>query len=82
MRKRIWRWLRRWLECRTKRCDYYQHYLAYGPPELTHEGYHAATRKCIEAQKHLSDWYDQHPTGQAPRHLMQFASDWEARVRA
>lgn len=29
-------------ECRQKRCDYYRGYLAYGPAELTHEGYHAA----------------------------------------
>lgn len=36
--------LRQWWECRTKRCDYYRHYLAYGPADLTHIGYHSAER--------------------------------------
>jgi hypothetical protein len=31
-------------ECRAHTCDYYQHYLAYGGPDLTHEGYHAAEK--------------------------------------
>jgi hypothetical protein len=30
--------------CRRHECDYYRHYLAYGGPDLTHEGYHAAER--------------------------------------
>jgi hypothetical protein len=31
-------------ECRAHTCEYYQHYLAYGGPELTHEGFHAAEK--------------------------------------
>jgi hypothetical protein len=31
-------------ECRRHECDYYRHYLAYGGPDLTHEGYHAAEK--------------------------------------
>lgn len=31
-------------ECRKHECSYYQHYLAYGGPDLTHEGYHAAEK--------------------------------------
>jgi hypothetical protein len=31
-------------ECRKHECDYYRHYLAYGGPDLTHEGYHAAEK--------------------------------------
>jgi hypothetical protein len=31
-------------ECRAHTCEYYQHYLAYGGPDLTHEGYHAAEK--------------------------------------
>lgn len=45
--------VRSWWRCRTKRCDYYRHYLAYGPPELTHEGYHAAERHCAEWQRNF-----------------------------
>lgn len=44
MLKRIWHAIRNWWECRTKRCEYYRHYLAYGPAELTHIGYHSAER--------------------------------------
>ena len=29
-------------ECKDRKCSYYQHYLAYGPAELTHEGFHVA----------------------------------------
>ena len=32
-------------ECRAKNCSYYVGYLAYGGPELVHEGYHAAERE-------------------------------------
>jgi hypothetical protein len=31
-------------ECRRRECDYYRHYLAYGGPDLNHEGYHAAEK--------------------------------------
>jgi hypothetical protein len=44
----IWWPVRRWCECRLKRCDYYQSYQALGPPELTHIGYHAAERMALE----------------------------------
>jgi hypothetical protein len=44
----IWWPVRRWCECRAKRCDYYQSYQALGPPELTHVGYHAAERMALE----------------------------------
>jgi hypothetical protein len=30
--------------CRRHECDYYRQYLAYGGPDLTHEGYHAAEK--------------------------------------
>jgi hypothetical protein len=40
--------MRRWLECHTKRCDYYQSYQALGPAELTHVGYHAAERLALD----------------------------------
>lgn len=84
MRRALWKF-RRWLaqrwECATKQCTYYQHYLAYGPAELTHIGYHAAERHCIEAQKRSIAWYEAHPQGENPS-LDRIAAAWEARVRA
>src|SRR5204863_9347917 len=50
-RKRLRNKLKSWWICRAKKCDYYEHYLAYGPAELTHEGFHAACRSCDEVQK-------------------------------
>ena len=31
-------------KCIAKTCGYYTHYLAFGPADLTHEGYHAAEK--------------------------------------
>ena len=84
--KKIWWSLRRWIiqrwQCATKQCDYYTHYLAYGPADLTHIGFHNATKKGLAAQQRVMDWYNAHPKGQAPEGLMRIASNWEARVRA
>lgn len=38
-------------ECRRRTCDYYGHYLAHGPKELEHEGYHAAVAR---AERHMA----------------------------
>ncbi len=76
------RWLRQQWRCLTHQCDYYQHYLAYGPAELTHIGYHAAERHCERAQRRLAEWLDTHPTGDVPAYLSREASRWEERVRA
>jgi hypothetical protein len=46
--QRRWAILKAWWVCKTRRCDYYQTYQAYGPPDLTHVGYHAAERLAIE----------------------------------
>jgi hypothetical protein len=37
-----------WWACRTKKCDYYHTYQAYGPAELTHVGFHAGERLALE----------------------------------
>lgn len=42
--KKIKRAIRNWWACRIHRCTYFTHYLAYGPAELTHVGFHAAER--------------------------------------
>lgn len=65
--------VREWWECRTKRCDYYNDYLAYGPAELTHEGYHAAMRK---AEAHFKRCTYNGPN------LCPMCSRWERAIRA
>lgn len=80
---RLKRAFARWLDCRLKRCSYYEHYLAYGPAELTHEGFHSAERHCEAAQQRVNVWYNEHPTGtDTPRALEAIANAWEKRVRA
>ena len=84
--KKLWLRLRRWIvrrwECATNRCTYYEHYLAYGPAELTHIGYHSAERHCERAQQRQMDWMRDHPIGDVPAHLVRQADTWEKRVRA
>jgi hypothetical protein len=82
MLRKLRRAIRSWWECRTKKCTYYRHYLAYGPADLTHDGYHAAEQKCEYWQKELTNWYDAHPEGEAPKSLERICFDWERRVRA
>lgn len=76
--------LRDWLACRRKRCDYYKHYLAYGPAELTHEGFHSAMEQCRYWQQQMSEWYDKHTNDDVPepQHLLRICETWERRVRA
>lgn len=39
-------------DCARQSCEYYSCYLAYGGPELTHEGYHAAAE---EGRRHFEN---------------------------
>lgn len=70
--------------CREQKCSYFQHYLAYGPADLTHEGYHAAEKHCADAQKRLSDWYAANKDNQRqePPELRRLCERWEKAVRA
>lgn len=43
--------------CKRRECAYYAHYLPLGPESLTHEGYHAAEAKYLEAQSKWLDWF-------------------------
>lgn len=67
--------------CRKHECSYFTHYLAYGGPELTHEGYHQAEQKCEHYQKAASDWHDAHGF-EHPSPYEQQCTRWEAAVRA
>jgi hypothetical protein len=60
-------------ECRRRACTYFGSYLAYGPPELTHEGYHAAER-LAEGHIRLCNW--DWRRGGCPT-----CADWERRLR-
>lgn len=68
--------------CQQHKCTYFMHYLAYGPADLTHEGFHAAEAHCTEVQLRIEKWMKEHPTDQIPEGMMRVASAWEARVRA
>jgi hypothetical protein len=64
---------RNWLDCRMKRCTYYGHYLAYGPAELTHIGYHSAER--------IASAHFQNCSYNGPN-LCSVCTKWEERLRA
>jgi len=81
MMRKLKKAIRSWWLCRTKQCLYFTDYLAYGPPELTHEGYHAAERKCEYWQKRDSEYLQAHPNAiDSP--FRQQCEVWEKRVRA
>jgi len=73
MLRKIKRAIRQWWECKTKQCDYYTHYLAYGPAELTHIGYHSAEKI---GSKHFENCQYNGPG------FCQTCSHWEKRLRA
>lgn len=75
---RLWQW---WL-CTTKQCSYFEHYLAHGPAELTHEGYHSAERLCDHWQKRSMDWYEEHPDSLQRCPYDSICERWEKAVRA
>lgn len=71
-------------ECRKHECSYYRHYLAYGPADLTHEGYHAAEVICEQAQMRMQEWMD-NPTNDGkdvPKGMEDMCRRAEERVRA
>lgn len=79
--QRIKRAFHQWWDCQTKNCDYYNHYIAYGPAELSHEGYHVACRKCEHWQKRNSEYFLKHPEAMHSPFEKQ-CEVWEKRVRA
>ena len=76
------------LSCDERRCTYHTHYLVYGAPDLAHEAYHAAERKCAEAQRasltHEAECKECFGGSlcAAGRSLDRAASRWEEMVRA
>ena len=78
MIRKIKRWLQNWWRCRTQQCDYYRHYLAYGPADLTHIGYHSACRLSDEHFKNCR--YE--GTGRDNDFICPTCRRWEERLRA
>ena len=68
--------------CERKACGYYTHYLAYGPADLTHDGFHEAERKCAYWQGRAEKWYEDHPEGDLPASIEAQCRRWEKAVRA
>jgi len=74
MFRKINRFIRNWWECHiNKTCTYYDHYLVYGPAELTHIGFHGAERKANAHFKNCT---------YAGEGLCSVCSRWEERLRA
>jgi hypothetical protein len=71
-------------DCRERKCSYYTHYLIYGGPDLTHEGYHGAEKECEAAQRRAQEWMD-NPANDGkdlPKGLEDRCKRWEQAVRA
>jgi len=68
--------------CRRKGCSYYKHYLAMGPPDLTHDGFHAAEEICVKNQEQITRYVELNPDKPIPAELMDRADEGERRVRA
>lgn len=84
--RRLRRRVRQWWECRTQRCDYYRHYLAYGPAEMPHATYHYVSN---EASSHFDACtYNDHPryrdgfTPEGKLDLCPLCLSFERRIRA
>jgi len=44
--------------CERQECDYYTHYLRYGPPAMSHAAYHKAVQECLFWQKRYLEALD------------------------
>lgn len=74
MKRKIKHAIQDWWKCHvSKRCSYYDHYLVYGPAELTHIGFHRAEEKAVAHFKNCS---------YSGNDLCGTCSRWEQRLRA
>lgn len=78
-------------ECSRKECTYFSHYLVHHDPEvngprLDHEPYHCAEKRCEEAQKSVTAWYDAHENDGRRTHALEDlerrAEAWERKICA
>jgi hypothetical protein len=78
--------MRQWWLCRTERCDYYLHYLAWGPADMPHATWHHVI---AEATTHFDTCtYNDHPryrdgfTPDGKLDLCPICRSYEKRIRA
>ena len=60
-------------DCQKHRCSYFMHYLAYGGPDLTHEGFHAAEEQGLRHMKECRATLDR---------ICSVCTSYEQRLRA
>jgi hypothetical protein len=46
-------------KCQKEECDYYTHYLRYGPAAMSHAAYHKAVQECLIWQRRAQDELDE-----------------------
>jgi len=66
--------------CDRRECTYYTHYLAYGPPALSHDQFHAAERQCERMQQLAQSYLD--AGRDVPPNIERITRTWENKVRA
>jgi len=81
MMRKLKKAIRSWWLCRTKQCLYFTHYLAYGPADLTHDGFHAAEKHCEYWQLQDTRYFQDHPEAIDSPYRRQ-CEHWERMVRA
>lgn len=66
--------------CERQECTYYTHYLAWGPPDLSHEAFHQAEKACLKVQATAEKIQEE--KGYYPDSIIKACEYWERRVRA
>ena len=67
-------------KCAQEECDYFTHYLRYGPPTMSHAAYHKAVQECLIWQTRAQKEMDE--TQMIDRSTMKMVLRLEQEVRA
>ena len=67
-------------KCQTEECDYYTHYLRYGPAAMSHVAYHKAIQECLIWQERYLEALEDPKRDVAP--LERIVTRLEQEVRA
>jgi hypothetical protein len=66
--------------CERQECDYYTHYLRYGPPAMSHAAYHKAVQECLCWQTRAERELDE--AGKISESTIHMVTKFEQEVRA
>ena len=66
--------------CERQECDYYTHYLRYGPPAMSHAAYHKAVQECLLWQRRAQGELDRR--GEIEPSTIHMVTKLEQEVRA